>query len=160
MKEVVFRKYKRALNESATLPDLILIDGGKGQLSAAKSALDALGLDYIPIIGLAKKLEEVFKPGLSDPQNIPKTSPGLFLLRKIRDEVHRFAISFHRSKRDKSMISSIFEDIKGVGKVKIKKLWTEFESLEQIAKTNPEKIMDSLNVSKDIAKEIIKKSIK
>ena len=160
MKEVVFRKYKRALDESTTLPDLILIDGGKGQLSAAKSALDALGLDYIPIIGLAKKLEEVFKPGLSEAQNIPKTSPGLFLLRKIRDEVHRFAISFHRSKRDKSMISSIFEDIKGVGKVKIKKLWTEFESLEQIAKTNPEKIMESLNVSKDIAKEIIKKSIK
>ena len=160
MKEVVFRKYKRALDESTTLPDLILIDGGKGQLSAAKSALDALGLDYIPIIGLAKKLEEVFKPGLSEAQNIPKTSPGLFLLRKIRDEVHRFAISFHRSKRDKSMISSIFEDIKGMGKVKIKKLWTEFESLEQIAKTNPEKIMESLNVSKDIAQEIIKKSIK
>ena len=160
MKEVVFRKYKRALDESTTLPDLILIDGGKGQLSAAKSALDDLGLDYIPIIGLAKKLEEVFKPGLSEAQNIPKTSPGLFLLRKIRDEVHRFAISFHRSKRDKSMISSIFEDIKGMGKVKIKKLWTEFESLEQIAKTNSEKIMESLNVSKDIADEIIKKSIK
>jgi excinuclease ABC subunit C len=160
MSEVVSRKYRRALDEGSTLPDLILIDGGKGQLSAAKSALDDLGLDYIPIIGLAKKLEEVFKPGLSDPQNIPKTSPGLFLLRKIRDEVHRFAISFHRSKRDKQMTSSIFDKIKGMGKVKIKRLWSEFESLEQIAKTNPEKIMSSLKVSKDIAKEIIKKSIK
>mgnify|MGYP001170249444 FL=1 len=160
MREVVSRKYRRALDEGSTLPDLILIDGGKGQLSAAKSALDALGLDYIPIIGLAKKLEEVFKPGLSDPQNIPKTSPGLFLLRKIRDEVHRFAISFHRSKRDKQMISSMFDEIKGMGKVKIKRLWTEFESLEQIAKTNPEKIMSSLKVSRDIAQEIIKKSIK
>jgi len=137
-----------------------LIDGGKGQLSAAKSALDSLGLGYLPVIGLAKKLEEVFKPGLSDAQSIPKTSPGLFLLRKIRDEVHRFAITFHRSKRDKQMTSSIFDNIKGVGKVKIKKLWTEFESLKQIKNTRKEKLMNVLKVSEEIAKEIIRKSSK
>ena len=160
MREVVSRKYRRALDEGTTLPDLILIDGGKGQLSAAKSALDDLGLEYIPIIGLAKKLEEVFKPGLSDPQNIPKTSPGLFLLRKIRDEVHRFAISFHRSKRDKQMISSRFDEIMGMGKVKIERLWTKFESLDQIKKSSPRQLMGTLKVTEDIAKEIIEKSNK
>ena len=78
---------------------MILIDGGKGQLSAAKESLDQLGLNYITIIGLAKKLEDVFLPNSSEPQNISKTSPALYMLRKIRDEVHRFAITFHRKKR-------------------------------------------------------------
>ena len=155
MHEVVSRKYKRALDEGTSLPDLILIDGGKGQLSAAKNALDSLGLDYIPIIGLAKRLEEVFKPGLSDPQSIAKTSPGLFLLRKIRDEVHRYAITFHRSKRDKKMTQSIFESIKGIGKAKVKKLWAEFESLDKIKKASIEEIREALKVSERIAKDII-----
>ena len=156
MHEVVSRKYKRALDEGTSLPDLILIDGGKGQLSAAKNALDSLGLGYIPIIGLAKRLEEVFKPGLSDPQSIAKTSPGLFLLRKIRDEVHRYAITFHRSKRDKEMTQSIFESIKGMGKAKVKKLWVEFESLDKIKKASVEEIRKALKVSDRIAKDIIK----
>ena len=156
MHEVVSRKYKRALDEGTSLPDLILIDGGKGQLSAAKNALDSLGLDYIPIIGLAKRLEEVFKPGLSAPQSIAKTSPGLFLLRKIRDEVHRYAITFHRSKRDKEMTQSIFESIKGMGKAKVKKLWVEFESLDKIKKASVEEIRKALKVSDRIAKDIIK----
>ena len=155
MHEVVSRKYKRALDEGTSLPDLILIDGGKGQLSAAKNALDSLGLGYIPIIGLAKRLEEVFKPGLSDPQSIAKTSPGLFLLRKIRDEVHRYAITFHRSKRDKEMTQSIFESIKGMGKAKVKKLWVEFESLDKIKKASVEEIREALKVSDRIAKDII-----
>ena len=160
MHEVVSRKYKRALDEGTSLPDLILIDGGKGQLSAAKSALDSLGLGYIPIIGLAKRLEEVFKPGLSDPQSIAKTSPGLFLLRKIRDEVHRYAITFHRSKRAKDMTLSIFDGIKGMGKVKVKKLWSEFESLDKIKKASVQEIRETLNVSESIAKEVIKISNK
>jgi len=160
MHEVVSRKYKRALDEGTSLPDLILIDGGKGQLSAAKSALDSLGLGYIPIIGLAKRLEEVFKPGLSAPQSIAKTSPGLFLLRKIRDEVHRYAITFHRSKRDKDMTQSIFESIKGMGKVKVKKLWMEFESLDKIKKASVQEIKETLKVSESIAKQIIKISNK
>ena len=83
MREVVFRRYSRQLKENNPMPDLILIDGGKGQLSAAKSSLDKLGLGYISVIGIAKKLEEVFKPNLPEPQNISKSSPGLFLLRKI-----------------------------------------------------------------------------
>jgi len=156
MHEVVSRKYKRALDEGTSLPDLILIDGGKGQLSAAKSALDNLGLGYIPIIGLAKRLEEVFKPGLSDAQSIAKTSPGLFLLRKIRDEVHRYAITFHRSKRAKDMTLSAFDGIKGMGKVRVKKLWSEFESLDRIKKASVQGIREALKVSESIAKEVIK----
>ncbi|MBC8256060.1 MAG: excinuclease ABC subunit C [Candidatus Marinimicrobia bacterium] len=132
MHEVVDRRYKRQLEEKNPLPDLILIDGGKGQLSAAKSALDALGLGYVPVIGLAKRLEEVFKPGMSEPQNIAKTSAGLHLLRAIRDEVHRFAITFHRKARKKDMTKSIFEEIPGMGKKRIQKLWKEFKSLETI----------------------------
>ena len=103
MKEVVGRRYKRALKEKLPLPDLILIDGGKGQLSSAKSALDDLGLSFIPVIGLAKKMEEVFKPEFSEPQSISKTSPGLVLLKQVRDESHRFAITFHRQLREKGM---------------------------------------------------------
>tara|TARA_B100001750_G_C15425211_1_gene555153 strand:- start:191 stop:1081 length:891 start_codon:yes stop_codon:yes gene_type:complete len=157
MHEVVTRKYKRVLDEGKSLPDLILIDGGKGQLSAAKSALDSLGLGYIPIIGLAKRLEEVYKPGISDPQSISKSSPGIFLLRSIRDEVHRFAISFHRQKRGKDMTKSIFDNIKGMGKTRTKKLWNEFSSLKQIKKTSNQQIMSKLGVSEKIAKEIKKK---
>lgn len=103
MKEVVRRRYKRVLKENLPLPDLILVDGGKGQLSSAKAALDDLGLSFVPIIGIAKKMEEVFKPNYSEPQSISKTSPGLILLKQIRDESHRFAINFHRQIRDKGM---------------------------------------------------------
>ena len=96
MREVVFRRYKRVKDEGTAYPDLILIDGGKGQLGMAVSALRELGLDYIPVIGLAKRLEEVFVPGNPDAQSIHKQSPGLILLRRIRDEAHRFAITFQR----------------------------------------------------------------
>jgi excinuclease ABC subunit C len=160
MHEVVTRKYKRALNEGGSLPDLILIDGGKGQLSAAKSALDGLGLGYIPIIGLAKRLEEVFKPGISQAQSIAKASPGLFLLRKIRDEVHRFAISFHRKKRDKKMILSIFDGIRGMGRTRVKRLWSEFDSLKDIQKASPKQLVSALKIPEKLAKDIIKISKK
>jgi len=158
MHEVITRKYTRALKEGTSLPDLIVIDGGKGQLSAAKSALNSLGLGYIDTIGLAKRLEEVYKPELSDPQNISKTSPGLYLLRSIRDEVHRYAISFHRKKRGKSMTASIFDDIVGMGEKKLQKLWSAFKNIDGIKKSTPEQIVQKTNISKSIAKEIIKKA--
>ena len=160
MHEVVTRKYKRTLDDGGSLPDLILVDGGKGQLSAAKSALDGLGLGYIPIIGLAKRLEEVFKPGISQAQSIAKTSPGLFLLRKIRDEVHRFAISFHRKKRDKKMILSNFDGIRGMGKTRVKSLWSQFDSLKDIQKASPKQLVSALKIPENLAKEIIKISKK
>ncbi|MBC8311092.1 MAG: excinuclease ABC subunit C [Candidatus Marinimicrobia bacterium] len=151
MREVVGRRYKRVLDEQKPLPDLILIDGGKGQLSAAKSALDVLGLGYVPIIGLAKRLEEVFKPEIAEPQNIAKSSPGLHLLRQLRDEVHRFAITFHRSKRDKKMTLSIFEDIPGMGKKRVQKLWEVFESLDHIKSSSVETIKSKCGFSEKLA---------
>ena len=154
MHEVINRRYKRQLKENKPLPDLILIDGGKGQLSAAKSALDALGLGYVSVIGLAKRLEEVFKPGVNEAQNIIKTSPGLYLLRRIRDEVHRFAITFHRKVRKKNMVTSIFEEIPGMGKKRIEKLWKEFSSLQEIQKASLKEIELKTGFSKKICKKI------
>ena len=158
MDEVVKRRYSRVLKEKTSLPDLIVIDGGKGQLSAAKSALDSLGLNHIYVIGIAKRLEEVYKPNLSDPQNISKTSPSLYLLRSIRDEVHRYAISFHRQKRDKNMTLSIFEDINGLGKKRLQELWRSFKGIEDIKNTTVNQIINKTNIPKAIAKEIIKKA--
>jgi excinuclease ABC subunit C len=158
MHEVVNRRYKRQLEEKSPLPDLILIDGGKGQLSSAKSALDALGLGYVPVIGLAKRLEEVFKPGVAAPQNIIKTSPGLHLLRAIRDEVHRFAITFHRKSRKKDMAKSIFEGIPGMGKKRIQKLWKEFKSLETIKESSIDKLKEMTGFSEKLCEEIQKYS--
>ena len=157
MREVVGRRYKRVLDEQKSLPDLILIDGGKGQLSAAKSALDVLGLGYVPIIGLAKRLEEVFKPEIAEPQNIAKSSPGLHLLRQLRDEVHRFSITFHRSKRAKKMILSIFKDIPGMGKKRVQKLWGIFESLDDIKSASTEDIKAKCGFSEKLAKAILEK---
>jgi len=103
MKEVVFRRYKRQLNEKNPLPDLILIDGGKGQLSSAKLSLDKLKLN-LPVVALAKRLEELFIPNQKESLIISKNSPALNLLKRIRDEAHRFAITFQRSKRTKRML--------------------------------------------------------
>ena len=133
MREVVFRRYRRLKTEQATLPDLILIDGGKGQLSMAISALRELGLDYLTVIGLAKRLEEVFVPGFSDAQSISKQSPGLILLRKIRDEAHRFAITFQKQKRNKQVRTSIFDSIDGMGPKRVQSLFTVFQDIKSIA---------------------------
>jgi len=158
MHEVVKRRYSRVLKENTPLPDLVVIDGGKGQLSAAKSALESLGLNHVYVIGIAKRLEEVYKPNLSDPQNISKTSPSLYLLRSIRDEVHRYAISFHRKKRDKNMTMSIFENINGLGKKRLQELWRSFKSIDDIKNTTVNQIIDKTNIPKSIAKEVIKKA--
>ncbi len=116
----------------ASVPDLIVIDGGKGQLSSAVEVLNELGLKDYNIIGLAKRLEEVFLPGFGEAQNIPKTSSGLKLLQRIRDEAHRFAITFHRSLREKRTLKSELENIKGIGKKTAQKLLKEFGSVEKI----------------------------
>ena len=110
------------------------------------------------MVGLAKRLEDVYKPNLSDPQNISKTSPSLYLLRSIRDEVHRYAISFHKQKRGKDMTASIFEDIRGLGSKRLQKLWSEFKSIDDIKKTTPDKIIKKTNIPESIAKQIIKKA--
>ncbi len=154
MREVVYRRYLRQLNENKQLPDLILIDGGKGQLSAAKSSLDKLNLSYISIIGLAKKLEEIYLPGLSNPQNIGKTSSSLYLLRKIRDEVHRFSINFHRIKRDKSTFNSILNDIKGLGGKRIRLIWENYNSLYELNNDSINNIYNKTKIPISIIKKI------
>lgn len=115
-----------------TMPDLIVIDGGKGQLSSAVKVLGDIGLSDLNIIGLAKRLEEVFLPGAHEAQSIPKTSSGIKLLQRVRDEAHRFAITFHRSLRDKRTLRSELEDIKGIGKTTAQKLLKEFGSVDNI----------------------------
>jgi excinuclease ABC subunit C len=150
MREVIFRRYVKNAEENLEsgrvrrtdsikdkkelmpLPDLIVIDGGKGQLSSAVTVLSSLSIKNQNIIGLAKKLEEVFVPGISEAQSIPKTSSGLKLLQRVRNEAHRFAITFHRSLRDKRTLKSELEDIKGIGKKTANKLLTEFGSVEKI----------------------------
>ena len=156
MREVVYRRYKRVKSKDEPTPDLILIDGGKGQLSMAVSALRELGLDYIPVVGLAKRLEEIFVPGNSDPQTIHKASPGLALLKRIRDEAHRFAVTYQRQKRNKKMIESVFSSIKGMGKKRQEKLLIAFDGPEQISKLTPEVINAETAIPIKIVKEVIK----
>ena len=155
IREVVLRRYSRLKSEKATFPDLILIDGGKGQLSMAVSALQELGLSYISVIGLAKRLEEVYVPGSSAPQNIPKSSPGLFLLRRIRDEAHRFAVTFHRLRRKKAATESIFDGISGIGPARRKNLLTKFENVKTIAAASVEKVAEEVGVGAKLAAAIM-----
>ena len=157
MREVVHRRYLRVKKEKGSLPDLILIDGGKGQLSMAVSALRELGLDYIPIVGLAKRLEEVFVPGISEPQSIHKQSPGLILLRRIRDEAHRFAITFQRSKR-KLSLESAFNEIAGMGSKRVNILLISFESTESIANADHQLISEKTGIPEKVAKLVIQKA--
>lgn len=133
MTEIVSRRYTRILEEKGKLPDLILIDGGKGQLSSACEALQQLNLyKKIPIIGIAKKLEEIYYPEDPLPLHINKKSPGLLLLQHVRDEAHRFAITFHRQKRSNLQIHSELEELKGVGTKTIRKLFGHFKSTKKI----------------------------
>ncbi len=143
MREVIERRYSRLLEENQPLPELIMVDGGKGQLSSAVEILDNLGFKDYNIIGLAKRLEEVFLPEKSDPELIPKTSSGLKLLQQVRDEAHRFAITFHRERRSKRTIKSELTDIKGIGTETAKLLLEKFGSLEGIKKS---KIEDLENI--------------
>ena len=159
MREVVFRRYSKVLKDKKKFPDLILIDGGKGQLSAAKSSLDKLGLGYIAVIGLAKKLEEVFVPESLKPQNISKTSPSLYLLQKIRDEVHRYSINFHRRKRDSNLFDSILSNVKGLGKKRIKLIWKNYNSFDEIIKDSLENININTGIPVNII-ELVKSEIK
>ena len=132
MREVVHRRYRRLIDEKVAFPDLIVIDGGKGQLSSAVHVLSDLNINGQIIIGLAKKLEEVYFPGDSDPYSIPKASSGLKLLQRIRDEAHRFAVTFHKDLRDKRTLTSELLEIKGIGEKTSKKLLTKFGSVEAL----------------------------
>lgn len=132
MQEVIERRYKRLKEVNEPLPDLIMVDGGKGQLSSAVEILDALGFRKYQIIGLAKRLEEIFFPGISEAQTIPKTSSSLKLLQHLRDEAHRFAITFHRKRRDGRTLQTELTEIKGIGEKVAEKLLQNFNSISEI----------------------------
>jgi excinuclease ABC subunit C len=138
MQEVIRRRYTRLLASNDQLPELIVVDGGKGQLSSACEILDSLGIKQYNIIGLAKRLEEVFFPENLEPESIPKTSSGLKLLQQIRDEAHRFAITFHRQRRSKRTITTELTEIKGIGKATAYQLLSELGSVEKIKNSNTE----------------------
>ena len=140
MREVVGRYFRRRLEEKRPLPDLVMVDGGKGQLSAADEALTALALQSLPLISLAKREEEVFLRGRAEPLRLPRRSPALRLLQQIRDEAHRTAITYNRKRRTMRTVTSELLSIPGVGPVKRRALLTAFGSLQGVKEATLEQI--------------------
>ena len=151
MREVVIRRFRRALEERAALrdgglkpadakmadfPDLLLIDGGKGQLSAVCDMIEAMGIKQVPVFGLAKRYEEIFAPGQSEPILLSLDSPALQLLQRIRDEAHRFAITYHRNLRQKGQVLSMLDEIPGIGPKRRAALWRAFGSLAAMSRAD------------------------
>ncbi len=160
MTEIIGRRFKRAADTDeevtgkwTTLPDLVIIDGGKGQLGAALEALEAVGMD-VPICGLAKENEEIFLPGRSDPILLPRDSQALFLVQRVRDEAHRFAITFHRSKRSKAAFRSGLDDIQGIGPKRKKALIRAFGSVKAIREASIEELVAVEGVNAQVAEQI------
>ena len=163
MAEIVERRFKRALESRqngkdgngkfAALPDLVIIDGGKGQLHAAYDALASLGLEDTPMIGLAKREEEIFRPFEKEPIILDKHSDELKLLQRIRDEAHRFAITFHRSLREKRVQKSVLDDIHGIGQKRKSALLKHFKGIQQIKNANEEELLQA-GLDKKSASEV------
>ncbi len=149
MKEVVGRRYKRLVEENAPLPKLVIVDGGKGQLSSGVEALQELGLyGEIPIIGVAKRLEEIYYPGDSFPLHIDKKSESLRLIQKLRDEAHRFAIIFHRDLRSKNSFQFELESVEGIGASTLDKLLKKFKSMSNIQQATKEELESLIGKAK------------
>ncbi len=149
MREIVERRYSRALNEGSPLPQLIVIDGGKGQLHAAVDSLQKIGLyGKIAVIGIAKRLEEIYFPEDPIPLYLDKNSETLKLIQQLRDEAHRFGITFHRQKRSKSQLTSEFDNIKGIGTETRKKLLTHFKSIKRLKEADEKEIIEVVGESK------------
>ena len=151
MEEVLTRRFRRYLEERdegaragkrfAYPPNLLVIDGGKGQLGVAVRVLEDLGLEDISVVGLAKRFEEVYRPGESDPVRIPRDSPALYLLQHVRDEAHRFAITYHRTLRDKSMTKSVLDDVPGLGPTRRTKLIKHFGSVKKLREQDTDALL-------------------
>ncbi len=149
MYEIVFRRYKRLITEEIDLPDLIVIDGGKGQLNAACNALKDLGIyGDVPIIGIAKRLEEIYTPEDPYPLHIDKKSESLKLLQRVRDEAHRFAITFHRKKRSNNTFKSELENVKGIGKKTALSLLKNFKSIKNIQQASLDELSNLVGPQK------------
>ena len=154
MKEVVERRYARLLREDRELPDLILIDGGKGQLNAAYEILEHLGIEDLSIIGLAKKEEEIFRPGESEPITLPHHTPTLQLLQRVRDEAHRFAVNYHRKLRSRRLTHSMLDEIPGVGETRRNALLQHFGSLAKIREAKIWQLKEVDGISGKTARKI------
>lgn len=149
MEEVVFRRYKRLLNEDEPLPQLVVIDGGKGQLSSALKSLEILGLrGKIAIIGIAKRLEEIYFPDDPIPLYLDKKSESLKIIQQLRNEAHRFGITHHRNKRSKAAISTELEEIEGIGGQTAKQLLKSFKSVKRVKEASLENLADTIGMSK------------
>ena len=156
MNEVIQRHYSRKLEQNQPFPDLLMVDGGKGQLSATLNALIEINAPPFPVIGLAKRNEEVYVPGKQDPIVISKTSSALKLLQAVRDEAHRFAVSYNREIRLKRIQESVLDDIPGIGDVRKKSLLKSFPSINAIRKSTPEEIgRKTGNIGTALAEEIL-----
>ncbi|MDB5006453.1 MAG: excinuclease subunit [Mucilaginibacter sp.] len=146
MEEAVLRRYRRMLDEGGELPQLIVIDGGKGQLSSALKSLRLLGIDkQVTVIGIAKRLEELYYPGDQYPLYLDKKSETLRIIQQLRDEAHRFGITFHRKKRDKGTLVTELELIEGIGKTTAEKLLKYFRSVKKIREAKPEELLEVVN---------------
>lgn len=149
MEEIIYRRYKRVLDEKLEMPQLIVIDGGKGQLSSALESLDKLGLrGKVGIIGIAKKLEEIYFPGDSIPIYLDKRSESLKIIQQIRDEAHRFGITHHRSKRDKGTLKTELTTIKGISSITAQKLLSHFKSVKKVKEATEKELIEVIGLSK------------
>jgi excinuclease ABC subunit C len=147
MEEAVLRRYRRVLDEDTGLPQLIIIDGGKGQLSSAMKSLRLLGIDkQVTVIGIAKRLEELYYPGDQYPLYLDKKSETLKVIQHLRDEAHRFGITFHRKKRDKGTLATELELIEGIGKTTAEKMLKYFKSVKKIREANEETLLEVVNL--------------
>ncbi len=146
MEEAVYRRYRRMLEEGTTLPQLVIIDGGKGQLSSALKSLKLLGIDnQLTVIGIAKKLEELFYPGDQYPLYLDKKSETLKIIQQLRDEAHRFGITFHRQKRNKATLATELSNIPGIGKTTAERLLQHFKSVKKIREASADELRQILN---------------
>jgi excinuclease ABC subunit C len=160
--EVLRRRFRTAKageegNEEArrwAMPDLVIVDGGKGQVSAAKAVLDELGLHDLPLAGLAKEREELFLPGQREPIVLPPTSSALYLVQRLRDEAHRFAITYHRNLRDRRTVRSAFDDLPGVGPKRKRELLKVFGSIKRVREAPVEQIAAVPGIGRALAERI------
>jgi excinuclease ABC subunit C len=154
MAEVVRRRFTRLQDEKRTLPDLVVVDGGKGQLSAAGKALADLGVNQQSLVGLAKRLDEVFLPDRPDAIMISKSSPALRLLQRIRDEAHRFAIAYHRHLRGHRVRGSDLEALSGIGRERARRLLHHFGSLKRLAAASLDDLIDVPGLGPVLARRV------
>ncbi len=155
MREVIARRYSRVRNEGSPAPDLIVIDGGKGQVSAAREILESLEMDTIPVVGLAKRNEEIFLPGRSEPVTLPKGAPPLKILQYVRDEAHRFATSRRAGKQSKELAMTVLEGVPGLGPKRLKRLLEEFGSPAQIARQNAAELSARTGLPARVAQAVV-----